>query len=194
MDVAKIPHIVSRLHFKLCENRNIMDEQEDGKDAGREPSTENRTQPNWLKDAKKRQKSMLEQLEALVSIESPSEDKNAVDRCESRGGGLVRGAGRKNSLASAEKIWRFAGSTIRRDGAGIERAWRGAAQADFVVRPSGYGVADGNTREDAVSSGERKSVRAGCVRHEGWRGDGDARDGDVARAATRRRRRWWCCW
>ena len=41
MDVAKIPHIVSRLHFKLGENRNIIDVQEDGKDAGRERSTEN---------------------------------------------------------------------------------------------------------------------------------------------------------
>ena len=34
----------------------------------------------WLKDAKTRLKSMLSQLDALVSIESPSEDKNAVDR------------------------------------------------------------------------------------------------------------------
>ena len=33
-----------------------------------------------LKDAKQRQKMMLEQMEALVSIESPSEDKAAVDR------------------------------------------------------------------------------------------------------------------
>ncbi len=33
-----------------------------------------------LEDAEKRQKSMLEQLEALASIESPSEDKAAVDR------------------------------------------------------------------------------------------------------------------
>ncbi|HTU50823.1 MAG TPA: M20 family metallopeptidase [Acidobacteriaceae bacterium] len=33
-----------------------------------------------LKDAEKRQKSMLQQLQALVSIESPSEDKAAVDR------------------------------------------------------------------------------------------------------------------
>ena len=33
-----------------------------------------------LEDAENRQKSMLEQLEALVSIESPSEDKSAVDR------------------------------------------------------------------------------------------------------------------
>jgi glutamate carboxypeptidase len=33
----------------------------------------------WLEDAKKRKKGMLEQLEALVSIESPSDDKVAVD-------------------------------------------------------------------------------------------------------------------
>ncbi len=34
----------------------------------------------WLEDAKSRQKMMMEHLEALVSIESPSEDKAAVDR------------------------------------------------------------------------------------------------------------------
>jgi glutamate carboxypeptidase len=33
----------------------------------------------WLEDTKKRKKGMLEQLEALVSIESPSDDKVAVD-------------------------------------------------------------------------------------------------------------------
>ena len=40
-----------------------------------------------LKNAEKRQRSMLEQLKELVSIESPSEDKAAVDRA----GGLVAG-------------------------------------------------------------------------------------------------------
>ncbi len=28
MDVAKLPHIVSSLHFKRCENRKKMDERE----------------------------------------------------------------------------------------------------------------------------------------------------------------------
>ncbi|MFZ1943418.1 MAG: M20 family metallopeptidase [Acidobacteriaceae bacterium] len=59
-----------------------MDEREDRKDAwvshplGIEPG-------KLLEDAENRQKSMLQQLEALVSVESPSEDKAAVD-CASR--------------------------------------------------------------------------------------------------------------
>lgn len=48
-----------------------------------------------LEDAEKRQKSMLEQLEALVSIESPSEDKAAVDSASRVVAGWFEGIGGK---------------------------------------------------------------------------------------------------
>ena len=48
-----------------------------------------------LEDAEKRQKIMLEQLEALVSIESPSEDKAAVDRANRLVAGWFEGVGGK---------------------------------------------------------------------------------------------------
>jgi glutamate carboxypeptidase len=79
MVVAKLPHIVSWLHLKQCEKaatiwkKNQMERMPGVSDPhGIEPS-------HWLEDAEKRQKSMLDKLEALVSIESPSGDKNAVD-------------------------------------------------------------------------------------------------------------------
>jgi len=49
----------------------------------------------WLEDAEKRQKAMLEPLEALVSIESPSEDKVAVDRASRVVAGWFEGLGGK---------------------------------------------------------------------------------------------------
>ena len=49
----------------------------------------------WLEDAEKRQKSMLEPLEALVSMESPSEDKVAVDRASRVVAGWFEGLGGK---------------------------------------------------------------------------------------------------
>ena len=80
MDVAKLPHIVSWLHFGRCGKAAIIwkkdyIERTPGVSYphGIEPS-------RWLEDAEKRKKSMLEPLEALVSIESPSEDRVAVDR------------------------------------------------------------------------------------------------------------------
>ena len=48
-----------------------------------------------LEDAKNRHKSMLEQLEAVVSIESPSEDKTAVDRASRLVAGWFEGLGGK---------------------------------------------------------------------------------------------------
>ncbi len=48
-----------------------------------------------LKDAKQRQKTMGEQLEALVSIESPSEDKAAVDRASGLAAGWFEELGGK---------------------------------------------------------------------------------------------------
>ena len=71
-----------------------MDEREDRKDAwvshplGIEPG-------KLLEDAENRHKSMLEQLEAVVSIESPSEDKTAVDRASRLVAGWFEGLGGK---------------------------------------------------------------------------------------------------
>ena len=48
-----------------------------------------------LEDAENRHKSMLEQLEAVVSIESPSEDKTAVDRASRLVAGWFEGLGGK---------------------------------------------------------------------------------------------------
>ncbi len=75
-----------------------MDVQEDGKDAGRERSGQRIEARRLAERRKDAAKSMLEQLDALVSIESPSEDKNAVDRagravagwCENLGGKIRR--------------------------------------------------------------------------------------------------------
>ena len=87
MDVAKIPHIVSWLHSEGCENGAIVD------GIRRSERTRCMSHPyeieprQLLKDAEERQRRMLEQLRELVSIESPSEDKAAVDRA----GGLIAG-------------------------------------------------------------------------------------------------------
>jgi glutamate carboxypeptidase len=59
-------------------------------------NTVDRYEPKQLlKDAKQRQKIMTEQLEALVSIESPSENKAAVDRASRLAAGWFEGAGGK---------------------------------------------------------------------------------------------------
>ncbi|MGC1870455.1 MAG: M20/M25/M40 family metallo-hydrolase, partial [Acidobacteriaceae bacterium] len=71
-----------------------MDEQEDRKDAG--VSHPLVIEPRQLlEDAEKRQKNMLEQLGALVSIESPSEDKAAVDCAGRLVAGWFEGLGGK---------------------------------------------------------------------------------------------------
>jgi glutamate carboxypeptidase len=82
---------------------------------------------NLLEDAEKRQKSMLEQLESLVSMESPSEDKAAVDRVSRVVAGWFEEVGGKIRWYRQKKFGdllevRF-GATARRAKAGAgERA------------------------------------------------------------------------
>jgi glutamate carboxypeptidase len=78
MDVAKIPHIVSWLHSKRCGNDTFRTNKKI--ERTQDVSHFNGVEPRQLlQDVQRRQRSTLEQLRELVSIESPSEDKAAVD-------------------------------------------------------------------------------------------------------------------
>jgi glutamate carboxypeptidase len=77
-----------------------------------------------LENAGARQKNMLQQLETLVSIESPSEDKAAVDRASGMVANWFEGAGGKIRWHRQKKFGdllevRF-GATARRSGAGVD--------------------------------------------------------------------------
>ena len=82
-------------------------------------------------------------LRELVEVESPSEDKAAVDRAGELVAGWAEELGGKVKRHQAEGVWGCAGAAV----------WGGAeqARAGAAAGASGYGLADGDAEEDAVA-------------------------------------------
>src|SRR5580700_4526002 len=112
------------------------------------------------------ERALLDRIRQLVAIESPSDDKKAVDRCvdavvemAAAVGGRVR-RHRQRAFGDVLEL-RFGG------GGKAERKLAGASAG-----ASGYGLAAGDTKQHAVPGCEGAGVGSGRARHEGGGRDG----------------------